>query len=128
MGQAAFVYHGSPVLVPVLEPRNGPLHAAQDRQIAIPFALAFHPDDRGRCKWSLHMHETDPRIVIEQGSLDTNAVGYLYRLAADQFEQVSQWRWVSRVPVTPLDHEVIRGADYIGWIGERLGAGASLQR
>lgn len=109
------LYHGSLVLVPVLEPLKGFVYAAHDRQVAIPFALVFRPDDRGRCSWSLRMHATEPRISIEHGSLDTTGIGYLYRLPTDHFEY-RQYQWLSREPVTPLGHEVIRSADYVGWI------------
>jgi hypothetical protein len=115
VSQPDVLYHGSPVLVPVLEPLEGFVCAADDRQVAIPFALAFRPDQRGRSKWTLHMHATEPRISIEHGWLDTTGVGYLYRLPADRFEY-ARYQWLSREPVTPLGHEIIRSADYAGWI------------
>jgi hypothetical protein len=109
------LYHGSLVLVPVLEPVNGFIYAADERQISIPFALVIRPDERGRCKSSLQMHLTEPRITIEHGWLDTTGIGYLYRPPPDSFEH-ARYQWLSREPVTPLDHEVIRSADYVGWI------------
>lgn len=109
------LYHGSPVLVPVLEPLKGFVCAAQDRCVAIPFALAFRPDARGRCQWVIHMHAAEPRISIVEGWLDTTGVGYLYRLPADRFEY-ARYQWVCREPVTPLGHDVIRSADYVDWI------------
>ena len=107
------LYHGSTVLVPVLEPISGAVNASHDRWVAMPFALVFLPDDRGRCVWSLR----GSRIVLQHGSLDPCGVGYLYRLAPDRFEQVNPMVWLCREPVTPLDYEVIRGADYVDWIG-----------
>ena len=109
------LYHGSKVLVSVLEPLNGFVCAAHDRAVAIPFALVFRPDERGRSKWCLHMHPTDPRISIEHGWLDTTGVGYLYRVTPDRFED-ARYQWLSREPVTPIGYEVIRGADYVSWI------------
>jgi hypothetical protein len=103
--------------VPVLEPIKGFVYAAHDRSIAIPFALAFRPDWRGRCQWHLHTPPEEPRISIEHGWLDVTGVGYLYRLAAAGFEQF-RYQWVSRVSVTPLGYEVIRSADYVGWIAK----------
>jgi hypothetical protein len=111
------LYHGSGVLVPVIEPRDGPVHAAHDRWVALPYALVFQPDERGRCRWSLHMG-VEPRISLVHGSLDTTGVGYLYRLPSDRFEQVNAAVWVCREPVTPLGHEVIQSADYAGWIAK----------
>ena len=96
------LYHGSSVLVPVLEPRNGPVNATDDRWIALPFALVFRPDERGRCRWSLRMG-AEARLSLQHGSLDATGVGYLYRLPADRFEQVNASVWVCREPVTPLD-------------------------
>lgn len=113
------LYHGSAVLVPVLEPRKGLVCAAQDRSVAIPFALAFRPDERGRHQWAIQMHAdmhaAEPRISIVHGWLDTTGVGYLYRLPVDRFEY-ARYQWVCREPVTPLGHEVIRTADYVSWI------------
>ncbi len=111
------LYHGSPVLVPVLEGKDGFVYAASERSTAIPFALAIRPDERGRCKWGFDMGASQPRIWIEHGWLDTTGVGYLYRLAGDGFEE-RRYQWVSRVAVTPLGHEVIRSADYAGWIAK----------
>jgi hypothetical protein len=115
MSPPEVLYHGSLKLVPVLEARENLLFGAHDRQAAIPFTLAIRPDDRGRCTWSLHKHATDPRITIEHGWLDTTGVGYLYHLPADRFEH-RQHQSVSYEAVTPLSHEVIRSADYVGWI------------
>ena len=109
---ATTLYHGSSVLVPVLEPIKGAVYAAHERRIAIPFALAIRPDERGRCRWTLHATE---RISIEQGWLDTTGSGYLYRLTTDNFEQ-DRYQWVSLVAVTPVGYEVIRSADYVAWI------------
>lgn len=109
------LYHGSLVLVPVLEPGDNLLFAAHDRQAAIPFALAIRPDDRGRCTWELHKDAANPRISIKHGWLDTTGVGYLYHLPVERFEH-RQHQSVSYEPVTPLRHEVIRSADYVGWI------------
>jgi hypothetical protein len=109
------IYHGSSVLVPVLEPIKGFVYAAHDRSIAIPFALVIRPDERGRAQWRLHVHATEPRISIEHGWLDTTGVGYVYRLAPDGFDQ-KHFEWLSSAPVTPLGHEIIRSADYVHWI------------
>jgi len=120
MSKPEFLYHGSPVLVSVLEPGDSLLYAAAHREICIPFALAIRADDKGRSKWRLNGTTADgstpnPRLVIEQGWLDTNGIGYLYRVPAAAFEE-RRWQWVSREAVTPIDHEVIRSADYVGWI------------
>lgn len=73
------------------------------------------PDGRGRCQWGIHTHVAEPRSSIVHGRLDTTGVGYLDRLPADRFEY-ARYQWVSREPVTPLGHEIIRSADYVAWI------------
>ena len=103
------LYHGSRQLLSVLEPL---VNAAHDRNVAMPFALAFTPDERGRSRWTLE----GSRLVVTQGSLDTTGIGYLYRVAADRFEQVNPMVWVCREPVTPIDYEIVRSADYVDWI------------
>ena len=116
MSKPELLYHGSEVLVSVLEPVNGPINAAHDRYVALAYALTFLPDERGRCQWSLQLHPSGARLRLEHGSLDPTAIGYLYRVAADRFEQVNPAVWVCREPVTPLHYEVIRGADYVDWV------------
>src|SRR5262249_39745561 len=103
--------------VPVLEPYNGLISAAHDRWVALPYALVFQPDERGRCQWRLRTG-VETRISLVHGSLDTAGVGYLYRLPTDCFEQVNAAVGVCRVPVTPLSYEVIQSADYAGWIAK----------
>jgi hypothetical protein len=110
------LYHGSPVLVPVLEPINGAIYAAHDQLVAIPFALTIRPDERGRSGWRLHMSSPEPRISIELGSLDVDGIGYVYRLSARDFEPAGTWQWVSHAPVTPLGYDVIRTCDYAHWV------------
>jgi hypothetical protein len=107
-----FLYHGSRVLVPVLEPIDGPINAAHDRHVALPYALGFLPDPRGKVSWSLR----GSRLVITQGALDPSSLGYLYRVPTSHFQQVNPLVWVCREPVAPIDHEVIRGADYLEWV------------
>jgi hypothetical protein len=109
------LYHGSRVLVPVLEPLEGPINASHDRAIAVPWALGFVPDPRGRTKWSIQITVDGPRITIEQGALDLTAIGYLYRVPVDGFEQVNPMVWVCREPVTPIDYEILQTADFVGW-------------
>jgi hypothetical protein len=94
------LYHGSRVLVPVLRPDVN----AGARCVALPFALVF----LGPSRWSMR----GDRLEISQGSLDPNGIGYLYRLATDGFEQINPAVWICREPVTPLDYEVIRSADF----------------
>lgn len=113
MSRPEFLYHGSRVLVPVLEPRNGPVNAGRERHVALPYALGFLPDAKGKISWSL----MGSRLVLKQGSLDITSIGYLYRLPIDRFEQANPMVWICREPVTPIDHEVIRGADYVEWAG-----------
>jgi hypothetical protein len=105
------LYHGSGVCVSVLEPINGFIHAAAERYVALAFALAFLPDERGRCEW----HLRGSRLVLARGSLDVNGVGYLYSLAPAGFEQ-RRYEWLSRNPVTPLAVEIIHSRDYLSWI------------
>jgi hypothetical protein len=106
-----FLYHGSRVLVPVLEPRVGPVNAAHDRHVALPYALGFLPGANDKVRWTL----MGARLVMNEGSVDPSSVGYLYRVPSDGFEPVNRMVWVCREPVTPIDHEVISGADYVAW-------------
>lgn len=66
------LYHGS--RVPVLEPRNGPVNATRDRWVALPYALVFRPDERGRCQWSMRVG-AETRLSLQYGSLDATACG-----------------------------------------------------
>jgi hypothetical protein len=114
-GRPEAIFHGTSVLVSVLEPRKGAVYAAHDRSIAIAFALVIRPDARGRSQWQLHMGGDEPRITIVHGWLDTTGIGYVYRLSPDGFEQ-RQFEWLSQKPMTPLGYEIIRSADYAHWV------------
>ena len=116
MNRPDVLYHGSPVLVPVLRPINSAIYAAHDRLVAIPFALTIRGDARGCTSWRLHMKLPEPQISLELGTLDVDGVGYVYRLAVDGFEPAGNWEWVSHAPVTPLGYEVIRTGDYAHWV------------
>jgi hypothetical protein len=112
------LFHGSPVRVPKLRPNKGLLYAARDRHIAVAFALAIRPDERGRCRWQFEMSGAAPRISIDYGWFDASGVGYLYRLPANGFEQV-HYEYISHASVVPVDVETIQSADYAGWIETR---------
>ena len=107
------LYHGSPLLLEVLEPGEHPIFASHELASAIPFALPIRPDARGSCFWSMERGAGEPRVTIHDGWLDTAAVGYVYELASDEFEPVDTWQWICRTPVRPLSRRAIRAADYV---------------
>lgn len=121
------LYHGSPALVAILEPRPargvGPeqdrlraVYATHERNFAIPFALPIASDEAGDLLWSLDLEDGTPRIAIVNGYLDARRVGYLYRLPADTFEPLDDLQWVSYTPVAPLDYEIVHPAEYAHWV------------
>lgn len=126
------LYHGSPALVAILEPRPargvGPeqdrpraVYATHERVFAIPFALPIAPDATGGLAWSLELAEGTPRITIARGHLDTARVGFLYRLPADTFAPLDDRQWVSHTPVAPLDYEIVHPAEYAHWVARGAG-------
>lgn len=121
-----YLYHGSPALLQVIEPRAArgigaehdrlaAVYASHQRRFAIPFALTIVRTESGGYGWSMSLEEGEPRIQILAGHLDLSRHGYLYRVPADTFEPIDERQWVSYEPVLPLDYEVVQPQDYLHW-------------
>lgn len=126
LSKPPFLYHGRQFLADILEPeqvqgqedshnRLCAVYASHKRQFAIPFALPITPDADGKCFWRFNFEDEEPRIKIKEGWLDPTREGYLYRVPVDTFKKVDDYQWVSSVPVTPLDYEIIHPWDYLHW-------------
>jgi uncharacterized protein len=92
------------------------LARSHDRAFATAFALPLAPDEHSRINWSVAVHGGEPRVSIHAGSLDFSRVGYLYRVSSKHFRRLDQLQWASRMPVRPLDHEVIDPQRYQHWV------------
>jgi uncharacterized protein len=123
----AWLYHGSQVRTSRLEPRAargvGPLrdslravYASHDEFFATAFGLPLGPDDGGELAWSLDYFRGAPRITIRAGVLDTQRVGYLYRVPADRFVPLDDRQWVAYRTVVPHGYRVLDPARYGHWV------------
>lgn len=121
-----FLYHGSQSSVDIIKPeqthgevkeddRLCAVYASHNRRFAITAALPILPDPKKGLSWGLRFEGEEPRVKIIKGWLHPSQAGYLYRVPSDAFNKIDEYRWVSSLPVTPLDCEIIHPWDYLHW-------------
>lgn len=126
-GKPKVLYHGSNVPIEVIEPRPargvGPasdtltaVYATDLKNMAIAFAMAGKPDERGHLSWTLEMENGVPNITYFAGTPRTGEKGFIHVLCPDGFEQVADHQWVSYLPVKPVTCETVEIDDYMGWV------------
>jgi len=125
MNKPAYLYHGSRKKLFLLQPSQGVgrgvsdnecgVYAVSEREFAIPFAISYRPigDDAA---FSFETSTMPPRIVLKNADVTWHQKGYVYKVSAESFEQVSPGQWLSKVPVEPLEFEEIDPECYRGWV------------
>ena len=122
-----YLYHGSRHLVTELDPhpahgvgpekdRLNAVYASHVAEFATAFALPIVANEDGAYAWKMDFDPEKPEIVILTGHLDLSRKGYLYRVHSEPFEATDEFQWVSYVPVTPIDYQVIDPAEYAHWV------------
>ena len=107
-----YLFHGSTMRFERLVPQQAhgaceieslkAIYAAESLRDVIPFALPlrWYPDEPGGKKsFTCDAGKT----YVEQGYVDINRDGYIYRVKADAFKKIDEWQWVSEEAVEPLD-------------------------
>ena len=87
------------------------VYACENFDAVIPFALPirWYPDDPG----GKRAFSCDGgKIFIEYGSIDSNGIGYVYKVDAKFFEKADEWQWISYREVRPVDVIKVTVADY----------------
>ena len=123
----AYLYHGSPKLLTILEPRTARgvgvgkhklhgIYASSSPTFAIAFALPILPDEFGNLAWQLDFQADHPRIMVRAGQLDEGGIGYVYQLPSSRFEALDEYQWITYEAVEPLKYEVVEAKLYLGWI------------
>lgn len=123
-----YLYHGSPYLFDIVQPRQASgantqesqkaIYAGTKFEFAIPFALPirWYPDDpTGKRAFSCEICLRPPqsKTFLEYGTLDPNGVGYVYKLKSDSFVKMDSWQWVSHSEVVPVEIITIKVSDYL---------------
>ena len=116
-----YLYHGSQYKFNVVKPMQAQgknpieslkaIYAYGTFVHAIPFALPirWYPDEPGGTRDFV----TDSgSTYIEYGSVDPNAVGYIYKMLPDSFYEMEGNQWVSEVEVFPIETYEIKVSDY----------------
>jgi len=131
MAKPKFLYHGSMTKIRgELKPRKAggvgeekykmnAVYASQSRDCALVFALPIVPDKKtGKMSWhGLPLTaEGKPRIVIEEGRLDTSKPMYLYKVPADSFKRIDKYEWASEKPVKPVECIKVDPNEYKHWV------------
>lgn len=117
-----FLYHGSQYKLDILMPQQAvgqrdmeslkAIYAAGTMDQVIPFALPirWYPDTpEGRRDFEC----SNGKVLLKYGSLDSDGVGYVYKVRSDSFEKIDEWQWVSRENCLPVEITEIKVADYI---------------
>lgn len=116
-----YLYHGSQYKFNIVKPMQASGNS-QDESLkaiytydkfehAIPFALPirWYPDNPD----GVRIFTTDSgRTYIEYGTVDPNAIGYIYKLPSDSFYKIINNQWVSESDVIPVKVYEIKVSDY----------------
>ncbi len=113
-----YLFHGSTMKFDRLEPQQAhgacereammAIYAAESLRDVIPFALPlrWYPDEPGGKKSFVC---DAGKTYVEQGYVDINRDGYVYRVKSDTFKKIDEWQWVSEETVVPLEVLAIPG-------------------
>lgn len=113
-----YLFHGSTMKFDRLEPQQAhgacdkesmmAIYAAESLREVIPFALPlrWYPDEPGGKKSFVC---DAGKTYVEQGYVDINRDGYVYRVKSDTFKKIDEWQWVSEETVEPLEVLAIPG-------------------
>ncbi|MBR4086089.1 MAG: DUF402 domain-containing protein [Lachnospiraceae bacterium] len=117
-----YLFHGSTLRFDRLEPQQAhgacdkeslrAIYAAESLREVIPFALPlrWYPDEPGgKRSFSCDAGKT----YVEQGYVDINRMGYVYRVKPDTFQKIDEWQWISEEAVEPLEVLAIPGKNML---------------
>ncbi len=110
-----FLYHGSPLELELLEPRQAicssgleennlfGVYASENRGLAIASGIV-------NCKGIIEVRHNQskhpPYAIILEGQPNQNHI-YLYTLPIETFENANRTQWLSQVPVKPILIEIL---------------------
>lgn len=79
--------------------------------MVIPFSLTINPFDNG--SMAIHVDDETSYVTISAGTLDDNAIGYIYKVPSESFTKIDDKQWLSKVEVTPLGVTIVKTKDYM---------------
>lgn len=122
MEKPKFLYHGSRFKVEILKPHqakgspeeNGTefgIYAYEKMDMVIPFSLTINPFENGSI--AIYVDDETSHVTISTGTLDDNAIGYIYKVPSDTFEKIDDKQWLSNVDIIPVEFSVFETIHYI---------------
>jgi hypothetical protein len=122
MNKPEYLYHGSRYKVNILVPQQAKgspsekgdeygIYAYEDKNMVIPFSLTINPFENG--SMAIYVDDETSDITISAGTLDNNAVGYIYKVSSASFEKLDGLQWISKDEVKPIEVTVVNTKDYM---------------
>jgi len=122
MERPKYLYHGSRYKLEVIKPNQAKgspdekgneygIYAFEDRDMVIPFSLTINPFENG--SMAIYVDDDTSHVTIAAGTLDDNAIGYIYKLPSESFEKLDDRQWLSKTEVIPLEVTVVDTKDYM---------------
>jgi len=122
MTKPQFLYHGSRYKVDVLKPRQAygspdergaeyGIYAYEDKNMVIPFSLTITPFENG--SMAIYVDDDTSHVTISAGTLDDDAIGYIYKVPAESFVKLDERQWLSKEDVVPVEMTVVHTRDYM---------------
>ena len=110
--------HGRSKKITKLEPRLARgVGKAQDQLIAVYathnkafaqlFAISLLPGKTGSIKWNTVIQAEKICMNLQEGRVDFNSTGYLYKFADEGFQQIDEVQWVCKNSVSVCGWEEV---------------------
>jgi hypothetical protein len=65
---------------------------------------------------SIYVDDDTSDVTIAAGTLDDNAIGYIYKVSSKPFEKLDDKQWLSKEEVIPIEMTVVHTKDYMNKI------------
>jgi outer membrane lipoprotein-sorting protein len=122
MNKPKFLYHGSRYKVEILRPQQAygspdekgdeyGIYAYENKNMAVPFSLTIKPFENG--SMAIYVDDDTSHVTISVGTIDDNAIGYIYKVSSKSFEKLDERQWLSKEEVTPIEMTVVNTKDYM---------------
>ena len=122
MSKPKYLYHGSRYKVEIIKPQQAygspdekgdeyGIYAYEDKNMVIPFSLTIKPFEIG--SMAIYVDDDTSHVTIAAGTLDDDAIGYIYKISSETFEKLDEKQWLSKEEVTPIEVAVVNTKDYM---------------
>ena len=112
------LYHGSCKKITKLEPKPARgVGKAQDKLVAVYathhkafaqlFAIPLLPAETGSIRWKTVMQDEKICMILQEGKVDFNSTGYLYKFTDVGFRQIDELQWIRKTSVLVFNWEEV---------------------